>query len=111
ELFLFLDSDDACVPHALERFKHHWDSIPADEKHKFSAVTALCQDKDGQLVGERFHRDILDSDSVEMYMRNRMHGEKWGFQRTDVLREFPFPATPGVKFVPESVVWLPLSRK
>jgi glycosyltransferase involved in cell wall biosynthesis len=111
ELFLFMDSDDACVPQALERFKHHWDGIPANEKGKFSAVTALCQDKDGRLVGEKFHRDILDSDSVEMYMRNRMHGEKWGFQRTDVLREFPFPTTPGVKFVPESVVWLALSRK
>lgn len=111
ELFLFIDSDDACLPQALERLKFHWDSIAADQRDKFSAVTVLCEDQHGRLCGERFPRDILDSDSLEMYMTYRTPGEKWGFQRTDVLREFPFPALPGERFVPESVVWLALSRK
>lgn len=44
-------------------------------------------------------------------MKGLMIGEKWGFQRTDVLREFPLPALPHERFVPESVVWLALSRK
>ena len=29
DLFLTLDSDDSCIPRALERFKSHWDAIPA----------------------------------------------------------------------------------
>lgn len=111
ELFLFIDSDDACVPEALERLKFHWDSIPAAQRDKFSAVTVLCEDQHGRLCGEKFPRDIFDSDSVQMYMKYRTAGEKWGFQRTDVLREFPFPRLAGEKFVPESVVWLALSRK
>ena len=45
-----------------------------------------------------------------MYLKGNMIGEKWGFQRTDVLRKYPFPTTPGHKFVPESTVWLALSR-
>src|SRR5216684_1317229 len=32
ELFLTLDSDDACVPQALERLKCHWDGISPTEK-------------------------------------------------------------------------------
>ena len=111
ELFLTLDSDDACLPQALERFKFHWDSIPERERSKFSAVTALCQDQQGRLVGDKFERDILDADEAEMYLRYRPRGEKWGFQRTDVLRQYPFPVTPNAKFVPESVVWFALSRR
>src|SRR5260221_4826788 len=67
ELFLTLDSDDACVPQALERFKYHWDGISLAEKDKFSAVTVLCKDQDGRLVGEKFPRDVLDSDSIELF--------------------------------------------
>jgi glycosyltransferase involved in cell wall biosynthesis len=110
ELFLTLDSDDDCVPQALERLKYHWDAIPDTDKPRFSAVTALCRNQHGEIEGDKFARDVLDSDSLEMFMRYRPRGEKWGFQRTDVLRQFPFPVTPGENFVPESVVWLALSR-
>lgn len=47
ELFLTLDSDDACVPEALERFYFHWNAIPENRKGQFSAVTALCKDQNG----------------------------------------------------------------
>src|SRR5579872_2682653 len=61
ELFLFIDSDDACLPEALERLKYHWDGIPAGERGKFSAVTALCKDQHDCLCGEKFPCDVLDS--------------------------------------------------
>jgi len=111
ELFLTLDSDDECVPEALERLKHHWDAIPAQDKTKFSAVTVLCKDQNGNLVGNKFPRDILDSDTIEVTFKYRVTGEKWGFQRTDVLKQFPFPSIPNAKFISESVVWFALSRK
>src|SRR5258708_17921278 len=50
ELFLTLDSDDACVPHALERLKYHWDGIPTAEKDKFSAVNSECRGQSWRLV-------------------------------------------------------------
>jgi|SRR5690349_9114617 glycosyltransferase involved in cell wall biosynthesis len=111
ELFLTLDSDDSCFPHALSRLKYYWEDIPAQQRAQFSAVTALCRDQNGRLSGKKFPRDVTDSDSVEMYLKGRMTGEKWGFQRTDALREFPFPVIPNQKFVPESIVWMALSRK
>jgi len=105
ELFLFLDSDDACVPHALERLKVHWDAIPPDQKEGFSAVSALAQDSQGNLVGSRFPFDPTDSDSLEIRLRYRVSGEKWGFHRTEVLRQYPYPRFGKEKALPESLLW------
>jgi glycosyltransferase involved in cell wall biosynthesis len=110
ELFLVLDSDDACVPEALERFHFHWESIPPIRREAFSAVTALCVDQQGRPVGDRFPRDVIDSTSLEMKYRFRVRGEKWGFHRTDVLRRFPYPEPKGEKYVAEDAVWAAISR-
>jgi len=111
ELFLCLDSDDGCVPKALERLKHHWDRIPCSQRHRFSAVTVLCMDELGELVGSRFPLDITDSDSLEIRYQHKVKGEKWGFQRTDVLRRFPFPEPPNERFVIEAIVWRAIARQ
>ena len=97
-LFLPLDSDDAAVPQALARFRAHWESIPGETRTRFSAVTALCMDGHGRPVGGRFPNDITDSDSLEQYFRYRIRGDNWGFQRTDVIRDFPFPEPPGSRW-------------
>jgi glycosyltransferase involved in cell wall biosynthesis len=111
ELFLTLDSDDSCIPEALERFKYHWDSIPAEQKSTFSAVTCLCKNETGNIVGNKFPFDPTDSDSLEIRYRFRVIGEKWGFHRTSVMREFPFPEISGCSYVPESIVWSAIARK
>ena len=112
EFFLTLDSDDACVPHALERFMRHWDTIPDGEKHEFSAVTASCMDEDGRMVGDRFPQHITDSNPLDVRFRLKVRGEKWGFQRTDIMRQFPFPV-PECKLshVPEDIVWNRIARR
>lgn len=111
ELFLTLDSDDGCVPQALERLKYHWESIPSKDKEKFSAVTVLCKDQSGRLVGDEFPRDVLDSDSIELFFKYKVKGEKWGFHKTDVLKQFPFPTVRDTKFISEGVVWFAIARK
>jgi glycosyltransferase involved in cell wall biosynthesis len=110
-LFLTLDSDDACVPTALERLLWHWQSILEEERAGFSGVTALCVDENGQLVGRRFPRDVMDSDSLEMRYRFKVTCEKWGFHRTDVLRQYAFPEDVPGRYVPESIVWCQVARR
>jgi len=108
--FLPLDSDDECIREALERFKFHWNSIPMEQKPLFSGVCGLCEDQYGRLVGNRFPFDITDSDSLEIYYRYGVRGEKWGFQRTDILRGYPFPEFTNVKFIPEGIVWNAIAK-
>jgi glycosyltransferase involved in cell wall biosynthesis len=111
ELFLTLDSDDYCEPNALERFKYHWDTIPQDQKENFSAVTCLCKTVDGEIVGNRFPFDPTDSDSIEINYRYKVDGEKWGFHRTDVLRQLSYHEELNGIYVCESVYWHEISRK
>ena len=110
-LFLSWDSDDGAVPEALERFRAHWDAIPADRRSTFSAVSALRRYSDGTPIGDRFPRDITDSDPLELYFRYRVRGDKWGFHLTEVLLDNPFPEPEGVTFVSESIVWFAIGRQ
>jgi len=110
QFFLTLDSDDRCVPTALERFLHHWNAIPDDEKPEFSAVTCLCKDEKGQIIGDRFPENVIEVSLQEIRYRYRVKGEKWGFHRTDVMRDFPFPE-PEASHVPENIVWHAIGRE
>ena len=110
-LFLTLDADDVCVPTALERFHFHWRSIPEVQRPTFSAVTALCMDQYGRLIGTRFPQDIMDSNSAEIRYRYHVLGEKWGFQRTDIMRNYLFPTDSSYRAIPESITWNAISRK
>lgn len=110
ELFLILDSDDSCVPDALETFSFYWLQIPLSEKDNFIGVTGHSQSQDHVLVGSRFPADILDSDGVEIKYRYKMKGEKWGFLRTEVLRKIPWPQIEHDEFVPEGVWWTQLAK-
>ncbi|MBD2248421.1 glycosyltransferase family A protein [Nostoc sp. FACHB-888] len=108
-----LDSDDACIPVALERFKYHWDAIPEDEQSSFSGVDCLCQDPQGNLIGDLYPFSPLDSNYSEVHYRYKVTGEKWGFQLTTVFQEFPFPE-PSINptpCIPESIVWSNLTQK
>jgi len=110
-LFLPFDSDDACVPNTLERFYYHWQNIPRAERSRLSAVTVLSKDQEGRLIGRAFPRQIIDSDPIEIRYKYKMKGEKWGFHRTEVLKEFPFPARADLSFVPEGIIWSKIARK
>lgn len=114
ELFLTLDSDDECTPNALERLAHHWFSIPNHERSKYSAVTVLCMDEYGEVIGDYFPcRTFIDSNPLDMYFKHKVRGEKWGFQRTDILLQYPFSENaarvPG--YVPEGMIWMSIARK
>ncbi|MBD1906687.1 glycosyltransferase family 2 protein [Funiculus sociatus GB2-A5] len=110
KLFLCFDSDDACVPEALERLKYHWDSIPEPRKSIFSSVVCLCEERNGKLIGTRFPQEITDSDYLEIHYKFKVKGDKWGFDKTEILSRFPFPVLKGEKLIGESLVWNAIAR-
>jgi glycosyltransferase involved in cell wall biosynthesis len=110
ELFLNLDSDDACLANALERFEYYWESIPASIKTHFSGATCLCQNESGKIFGDYFPSDVTDCNLLELRYKFHVKGEKWGFHRTDILQQFPFPEIPNQKFCPENLVWSRIAK-
>ena len=113
ELFICLDSDDKCIPEALEKLYFHWHQIPASERHQFSSIYTLCCDEFGCPIGDYFPCESwIDSTTLDIAYKFKIRGEKWGVYRTSILRKFPFPeeATKLPGLVMESVVWNKISE-
>jgi glycosyltransferase involved in cell wall biosynthesis len=107
---LILDSDDVIKPTCLERLTHHWHTIPESERSGYSGLTGLCEDQHGRILGGTFPKDVFDSNAVAITYRYRLSADRYGMQRTEVLRQFPFPVFEGERFLTESVVWNRIGR-
>ncbi len=110
ELFLSFDSDDTCVPEALEKFWDHWCAIPQSERARFSTVSALCMTPAGEIIGSPYPADVYDAPTFAEQCRLRT-AERWGVNRTNVLREFLYEEISGERFIPEGCVWNRLSAR
>lgn len=110
EFFTVLDSDDACVPRALERFAYYWNAIPARDRSYFAGVGALCRDQKGDIVGDHFPTDAFDASTRDLTYRYRVRGEKWGTVRTAILQRYAFPEIGNTMFVPEGLLWLQIGK-
>lgn len=110
-LFLVIDSDDGFLPESLETMLRWWEDIPPGQRDQFTGVVTLCRLDNGELTGETFPTSPLDTNALELTYRLKIRGEKWGFHRTSILKEFPFPEDPDTRFVPERIVWDRIARK
>jgi glycosyltransferase involved in cell wall biosynthesis len=111
ELFVPLDSDDECVPEALERMARIWDDLPQEERGKYSGINVLGMDGlTGETVGDPFPASPFDTNNLELKYVHRVRGEKWGCIRTDLLAAHPFPDEPLAPYFPETYVWFQLAR-
>jgi len=110
ELFLALDSDDACSPVALERFHARWFSIPDSNRMEFSGITCLSEDVNGNVIGGNLPLDFIDGYPYHVTSRYRLKGDKWGFHQTRILKNYLFPVFPAERFVPESLIWNRIGR-
>lgn len=110
-LFLPIDSDDAFLPNSLAVMWHWWQLIPENERQKYTGVVTLCQFEDGQICGNIFAAHPLDTNALELRYKYKKRGEAWGFHRTEILKNYPFPEDILVRFVPENIVWDAIARE
>ena len=104
EMLVVLDDDDELRPDTLATFWASWQGIDPAQRATHIGVVGLCAGTDGRIVGDAFPQDVMDCRATDMYFLHRVRGEKFGCQRTAVLRDFPYPEDiPG--FVPESLIW------
>jgi glycosyltransferase involved in cell wall biosynthesis len=90
ELFVSIDADDELKPDALGIYMKHWDSIDPETRQGLSALVGLCEDQNGELVGNKFPKDPLIADFYETTFKYKIVGDKLEMYRTSVLREFPY---------------------
>ncbi|MBT8266887.1 MAG: glycosyltransferase family 2 protein [Bacteroidia bacterium] len=112
ELFLTLDADDECVENALEIFEKEYTNIPNDLKVTIAAVTGICLDQYGALIGSRFPYQPFYSNTFKSNAIYKISGEKWGFTKTNVLRNLKYHndfISNG--FMPEGLIWNLLSKQ
>lgn len=102
ELFLPLDDDDSCVENALEVFHAEWQKIKHDSK--FIGICCDCVDQHGALVGSSGGQPFIDGTESDLRTIHRINGEKWGFGRTEIARQYLFPEPKNVKFIMEGIV-------
>nr|WP_321223467.1 glycosyltransferase family 2 protein [uncultured Psychroserpens sp.] len=106
DFFLTFDADDECVDEALEVFNNEYNAIPQDLKPQISAVTALCVNQHGQQIGDAYPKQPFYSNTFKSYAIDRVLGEKWGFTKTNVLRQISYPkAFVSHGFMPEGLIW------
>jgi len=105
DLFLPIDSDDGFQPDSLEVMIYWWQQIPLDTRDTYTGIVTLCRWENGQVCGDYFSTSPLDTNALELRYQHRKRGETWGFHRTEVLKQYPFPIDASVRFVPENIVW------
>lgn len=106
EFLLPFDSDDACVPDALELLNKEYELIPAELKPKISGVTCLCEDQNGNLVGKAFVKQPYYSNTFLSQREHLEATEKWGFTKTSVLKGIHINAAIFAKgYIPEGIIW------
>jgi glycosyltransferase involved in cell wall biosynthesis len=111
QMFVPLDSDDACPPHALERMMYWWNTIPPDRRTKFCGVTGLAINQHGNLVGDRFPSEPLDATMRELRYVHHIMGEKGTCKLTEILRKYLFPEVARGQYLPEGIVWLDIAKQ
>ena len=110
EFFLIADSDDSFKSDTLEIFLNNWCDIPDENKPNYAGVTCLVEKENGDIVGDRFPSDVVDSNYGEMTYRFNVHGEKWGFYRTDLMRLFRVPDELAPHYAP-GLIWQQIGEK
>jgi glycosyltransferase involved in cell wall biosynthesis len=113
EFFLIIDSDDSFSQDALEVFNTVYEEIPLNLRDAISGITANCQDQHGNFIGTPYpvgDDGKLICDVFDMRYKYKVEGEKWGFTKTDIMKEFPFNTTVD-KFVTENTIWFAIAGK
>lgn len=112
EMFIIADSDDSFIPESFEVFIKYWSEATDEERKKLKGISCRCIEENGTLIGDKdVPEPYLDKSELEAKFVEHFNYEMWGMLRTDVLREFPFPAVKGLRYFPESVVWDRIARK
>lgn len=116
ELFVTLDSDDVIRDDFLSKLFQYWRKIPVSERNKYSGVeSSSCYFENGQMtekiIGSNWPKKEIISNYLDIVNKEGIIGDKHGFIRTDVMKEYPFPEFSEENFLTEATVWFAMGQK
>ena len=100
---LFLDSDDALAPGAIQRLK-----VLADECDQLSAAGIIGNRhalQDGGLVGSPIPPEVSLTTGRELRERYGVTGDTLRVYQAKILRRYPLPHFEGEQFLPENIMF------
>ena len=103
DLFICLDSDDELTPEALQLYRDRWFAIPEAERGEFLGLRGGTVRPSGEPHGSTFSADLIDGNWLEVMYKEHWVGENLVCERTELLRQNPFPEDIA-GYVPEAVV-------
>ncbi len=110
-LFIPADSDDRFDKETLSFFYDKWINLTNLEKNNFSGINVLCKDNiKGEVVGDMYPSNYFKTNLLDLTYKYKIHGEKWGCIRLDLLKKYPYPEIIGRGSYILSYTWFSLSK-
>jgi len=109
ELFIILDSDDMYTKDALETIYNVWNNNKGMHIN-CSGIIALDQDTNGNIIGDKFPKNLTISNFNDLTFKYHLKGDKLIVSQTAILKKFPFPEFENEKFIAEGSVWHEISK-
>jgi glycosyltransferase involved in cell wall biosynthesis len=104
--FTVLDSDDIPVPDALRKLY----SLLEESSAMTIAVGCLTKDKNNNIIGSNFPKDVWSSSILEAYSTFNIKGDKWLSFKLGMAKNFLYPIYENEKLVPEGLVFNRMAR-
>ena len=110
-LYLVIDSDDWCDPHALETFYKEYKGlttlgIGTDE---YFAISCLKRFSDGRIVGDDYSRMRKYGDTYIDRLNKGVKGDKWECLILDKIKGHSYPVIDGEKYMAPGYLWVQIA--
>lgn len=96
ELNVCIDSDDYLTDNAVEKIISFWNENKSD---KLAGIAGLDCDKDGNIIGCKFPKNLKESTLFEINNKYKIAGDKKLVYRTDIVKRYPYPIFKNEKYV------------
>lgn len=107
ELTFIVDSDDYLPENAVETILQYHEKYQG--RQNLCGYSFLRCHADGTVNTAYFPSDELIGTYADVRINGGIGGDKAEVFYTRILKQYPFPAFPGEKFLPEDVVWMRMS--
>lgn len=113
EFVLNLDSDDELSDKAIETLYKTYRFIKKRQDYlRFWSITGRCIDSvSNKIISKKFPKNINTLIGKKQHkLITKLYGEKCCCRKVDILKKYPFPEIPGIKFIPEDLVWETINK-